>query len=90
MSDSVSTEQRVLVVSESAGLSNEDKVVLREAGILVITVRDVSQVRLMTAEPWPFDSNALTQAALGTLASCGDYTKARAWMALMKTMESGK
>lgn len=81
-----SEEKRVLLVGKSAGLSAEDKAALKEAGILVVTLKDPSQARLLTGEPWPFTANMLTRAALEALHGTSDYARSKAWLALTKVM----
>lgn len=80
------TETRVLLVAKSAGLSSEDKAALKEAGILVVTLKDPSQAKLLTGEPWPFNANMLTRAAIEALNGTSDYSRSRAWLALTKAM----
>jgi hypothetical protein len=82
----MNTERRVLLVRKDSGLSPEDKVALHEAGIIVVVVKDPTQVRLLTGEPWPFDTNMLTRAAIEALNGTGDYSRSKAWLALTKAM----
>lgn len=70
-------EKQVLIVPPNNGLSRADRDALREAGILVVTVRTPHEARLLSAERLPIDSNAMLRAVMGAVAaSTGGYSEA--------------
>jgi hypothetical protein len=78
------SDARVLVVPQNSGLSEEDRTTLREAGIVVVTVRKPEDVRLLTNEAPPFEPHDMFRAALLGLANSGAMQRAEAWAALSK------
>ena len=82
--DNRTTEKRILVVPQDCGLSEEDRAALREAGIVVITVKKPGDVRLLTNEAPPFTPHDMFRAALRGLANSGLTQQAQAWNVLAK------
>jgi hypothetical protein len=88
MSATLSENQRVIVVPRATKVSQADRDALREAGIIVMTVDDPSQVRMLSPEGPPLTSNQMLRAALVGLAGAFESNKAAAWNALAKIVGS--
>jgi len=82
------TEQRILVVSVGSGLNRADRDALKEAGIVVVTVKNPHDVKLLSSEPFPATSNDMLVAAIMGLNSCGVTAKSTAWDALTKALQA--
>lgn len=70
------SQKQILVVPPDSKLTKAERDDLREAGIIVITLRTPHQARLLTAERLPLDSNDLLRATMKAIAaSNGSYSE---------------
>jgi len=70
------SEKQILVVPRNSGLTKADRDELREAGIIVVTVRAPHEARLLSAERLPLDSNDLLRATMKAVAAAnGSYSE---------------
>lgn len=85
-------EKQILVLPKNHGLTNADRNALREAGVIVVTVRTPHEARLMSAERLPIDSNEMLRQLTRTIASLGGLNsegfKAHCFMAIAKAIEA--
>lgn len=84
------SEKQILVLPKNHGLTNADRKALREAGVIVVTVRTPHEARLLSAERLPTDSNEMLRQLVKTVASLGGLNaeafKAHCFMAIAKAV----